>query len=103
MKTVIYIFNTLMMIFIASINNANAFTLSSTSELKIERYAVIAAWSIFAICLLVTYLVWRKKAKRPSSPAIKQRTRTYEILDHGKRIIVTRKLQEPKASVKHVA
>jgi hypothetical protein len=103
MKNVLYIFNILMMIIFASINNAQASAMTASNELKIERYAVLSAWFFFGVCLLITYLVWKKKSQTIVRHANKLRTKTYEIIDHGKRIVVTKKLPDSKKSTKNVA
>jgi hypothetical protein len=95
MKTLLNISNILIIILIASVTTTQA---AVTNEIKIERYAVLGAWVLFAITMLVTYLVWRKRTKAIIQHTNKIRTRTYEIMDHGKRVIVTKKLANPKNS-----
>jgi len=103
MKTLIYIFNALMLIIFATINSAQAAAMTAANEIKIERYAVLGCWFLFAVSMIITYMIWKKKSKAIVHHTNKIRTRTYEIIDHGKRIIITKKLPDSKKPTKSVA
>jgi len=94
MKKLIYIFTSVVLFFFATISNANA----SGNEFKYERFAFGATWLIFAAIILTTYLVWKKRSKTTiSQHAAKFRTKTYEIISHGKRMVITKKISAQPA------
>jgi hypothetical protein len=100
MKTLIYTINILIIILFVSVTAAQA---AVTTEIKMERIAVLGAWTLFAVTMLITYLIWRKKAKTIVHHANKMRIKSYEMMDRGRRIIVTKKLPASKNSTKEVA
>jgi ABC-type transport system involved in cytochrome bd biosynthesis fused ATPase/permease subunit len=101
MKTLIYTINILIIILFVSVTGAQA---AVTSEIKMERYAVLGAWLLFGVTMLITYLIWRKKSKNILHHTNnKVRIKSYEMMDHGRRVIVTKKLPASKSSTKKVA
>ena len=100
MKTLIYTINILIIILFVSLTGAQA---AVTSEIKMERYAVLGAWLLFGITMLITYLMWRKKSKNMVHPANKVRIKRHETMDHGRRVVVTKKLSASKSPSKKVA
>src|SRR4051812_5043433 len=100
MKTLLYTINILIIILFVSVTGAQA---AVSNEIKMERIAVLGAWLLFGITMLITYMIWRKKSKTIVHHANKIRTRSYEMMDHGRRIIVTKKIPASKSSTKKVA
>jgi uncharacterized membrane protein len=89
MKKLFYILTSIILFFFAAVSNAYA----ASDEYTHERLAFAVTWVIFGAMFLVGYLLWRKKAKAAiSHHAAKFRTKTYEIMSHGRRMVITKKI-----------
>jgi hypothetical protein len=89
MGKLLYIFTSIILFFFAAMSNAYAIG----NQFKQERYAFVATWIIFAALMLITYLIWKRKSKASlGQHAAKFKTKTYEIMSHGKRMVITKKI-----------
>jgi hypothetical protein len=89
MKKLLYIFTSIVLFFFAAMGNAYAVG----TEFSNERYAFGVTAVIFAVVILITYLVWKRKSKTTiSQHAAKFKTKTYEIMSHGKRMVITKRI-----------
>ncbi|HXA00699.1 MAG TPA: hypothetical protein VNW99_01855 [Cytophagaceae bacterium] len=90
MRKLLYILTSIVLFFFAAIGNAYA----ASDEFTHERYAFAATWVIFGALFLTVYLVWKKRKSKitMSQHAAKFRTKTYEIMSHGKRMVITKKI-----------
>jgi hypothetical protein len=88
MKKLLYILSTVILFFFSAMSNVYAIG----NEFKHERYAFAATWVIFALLVLITYVIWKRKSKSIRDHANNFRVKTYEIIRHGKRMVVTKKI-----------
>jgi hypothetical protein len=88
MKKLLYILSTVVLFFFSAMSNAYAIG----NEFKHERYAFAATWVLFAFLLLITFVIWKRKSRLIRQQANNFRIKTYEIISHGKRMVVTKKI-----------
>ena len=89
MRKLLYILSTVVLFFFSAMSNVYAVG----NEFKHERYAFAATWVIFALVIMITFvLVWKRKSKALHQQARNFKIKTYEIISHGKRMVVTKKI-----------
>jgi hypothetical protein len=88
MKKLLYILSAIVLFFFSAMSNVYAIG----TEFRHERYAFGATWVLFALIMLITFVIWRRKSKAISQHARNFKVKTYEVISHGKRMVVTRKI-----------
>jgi hypothetical protein len=89
MKKLLYIFTSVVLFLFAAMGNAYAVG----NEFRNERYAFGATALMFSVVILITYLVWKKRTKTTMSQhAAKFRIKTFEVINHGKRMVITKRV-----------
>ncbi|MFL5730665.1 MAG: hypothetical protein ACJ75J_14350 [Cytophagaceae bacterium] len=93
MRKLLYILSTIVLFVFATMSNVYAIG----NEFKQERYAFAATWVIFLGAMLATYIVWKKRSRSIKQHATNFKVKTYEIISHGKRMVVTKKINTEPA------
>jgi hypothetical protein len=88
MKKLLYILSTVILFFFSAMSNVYAIG----NEFKLERYAFGATWVLFSLLILITFVIWKRKSKAIREHANNFRVKTYEVIRHGKRMVVTKKI-----------
>jgi hypothetical protein len=88
MKKLLYTLSTIVLFFFSAMSNVYAVG----NEFRQERYAFAATWVLFALVMLITFVIWRRKSKAIRQHAQNFKIKTYEVISHGKRMVVTRKI-----------